>query len=129
MSVSDSFIAFVLDQLAPLGDVTVRRMFGGAGVYLDDLFFAVLDDGAIYLKADDGNRPRHEKSGMSAFKPYADRPEVMQYYGVPVGVLESSDELVAWARDAVGAAARARARKATRPRPRSTRRRRGPTAR
>lgn len=123
MPVSSSFLTFVLDQLDGLGDVTPRRMFGAVGLYCGDLFFAILDDDVLYLKVGDANRRRHEEAGMEPFKPYPDRPETMQYYGVPVGVLEDAEDLVRWARAAVDAAARARAKKPSRPRGRGRQRR------
>ena len=110
MGVSDSFRAFVVDQLADLGDITSRAMFGGVGLYCDGLFFGLLAGDVLYLKADDVNRRTFEAAGGRPFQPYADRPETMKYFSVPVGVLESSDELVTWAKQAVAAATRAAAR-------------------
>jgi DNA transformation protein and related proteins len=106
MGVSDGFRAFVVDQLADLGDITARAMFGGVGLYCDGRFFGLLAGDVLYLKADEINRPSFEAAGGRAFKPYAHRPESMNYFSVPVGVLESSDELVKWARQAVAAAGR-----------------------
>ncbi len=107
MSVSDGFLEFLLDQLAVLGDVAARRMFGGVGLYAGDVFFAIVAHDALYLKADALNRGRHEAEGIVPFRPYPDRSETMQYYGVPVHVLEDADLLAEWARDAVAAARRA----------------------
>jgi DNA transformation protein len=121
MGVSDGFLDFLLDQLAGLGDVSARRMFGGVGLYAGDVFFGLVAQDALYLKADDKNRGRHEAEGMGPFKPYADRPETMQYYGVPVHVLEDADVLVEWAREAIGAGRRAAADRTTRRTKRSVR--------
>jgi DNA transformation protein len=107
MSVSDGFLAFLLDQLEALGNVSPRRMFGGVGLYAGDMFFAIVAHDVLYLKTDAVNRGRHEAEGMGPFKPYADRPETMQYYGVPLHVLEDSGALVEWSRDAIAAAQRA----------------------
>jgi DNA transformation protein len=106
MGISDSFRAFVIDQLTDLGDITSRAMFGGVGLYCDGLFFGLLAGDVLYLKADDVNRHSFEAAGARAFKPYAHRPAAMKYFSVPVGVLESSDELGKWARQAVAAARR-----------------------
>ena len=38
VAVTDSFVAFVLEQLEPLGPITSKRMFGGVGLYAGDLF-------------------------------------------------------------------------------------------
>jgi len=110
MRVSDSFKAFVLAQLDELGDVTPRSMFGGVGLYHRDVFFGIIARDVLYLKVDAANRGDYERADMKPFKPYRDRPGTMQYYSVPVDVLESAFELAAWARKAVDAARRSSAR-------------------
>ncbi len=50
---SDSFHAFVRELLEGLGPVTIKKFFGGGGVYADGVMFAMLAGDAIYLKADD----------------------------------------------------------------------------
>ena len=102
----DSFLAFLLDQLVDVDAVIAKRMFGGVGLYSNDLFFAIVYDEVVYFKVDDVNRGDYERAGMKPFKPYADRPMTMQYYEVPVAVLEDAGELGAWARRAVAAAER-----------------------
>ena len=103
---SESFERFVLDQLADLGPVSARKMFGGAGLYCGDVFFGIIARDELYLKVDDSTRDRYERAGMHPFKPYPDRPTTMKYYGVPLEVLESSVELTRWAHDAVASAGR-----------------------
>ena len=70
MSVDDGYIVYVMDQLNSLGPVTVRKMFGGAGLYLDGTIFAVVANDALYFKVDDSNRPDYEAAGMGPFNPY-----------------------------------------------------------
>lgn len=103
---SAGFETFVVDQLADLGDVTPKKMFGGVGLYFDDLFFGLIARDELYLKVDDASRGAFEAAGSTAFQPYRDRPGKMQYYSVPVAVLESAPELVRWAGGAVAAAQR-----------------------
>ena len=50
MAVGKEFMIFVQEALAPVGVIRIRRMFGGAGVYADDLFFAIIADDQLYLK-------------------------------------------------------------------------------
>jgi DNA transformation protein len=107
----------VLDQLGELDDVVPRSMFGGVGLYSRGLFFGILARDRLYLKVDDWNRAAYEQAGEKPFKPYPDRPGSMQYFAVPVEVLESRTELVVWAREACAAAARSAVR------PRSARKR------
>ena len=106
LKVSAGFKSFVLDQLEELGDVTPRAMFGGVGLYHQGVFFGIVARDTLYLKVDEVNRADYERAGMKPFKPYPDRSGTMQYYAVPVGVLESTIELAAWARKAVAAADR-----------------------
>jgi DNA transformation protein len=106
------FEAFVIDQLSELGEVVPRPMFGGIGLYCDTLFFGIIARDELYLKVDDQTRGAFETAGSSAFRPYNDRPGSMQYYGVPLEVLESAPELVRWARRALATAARAAVRAA-----------------
>jgi DNA transformation protein len=107
LRVSEAFKAFVLDQLEEFGEVTPRAMFGGVGLYHRSTFFGLLAHDVLYLKVDDENRPEYEEAGMKAFKPYANRTAAMQYYAVPVDVLESPRDLARWARRSVEAARRA----------------------
>jgi DNA transformation protein len=101
---SPSFERFVLDQLAELGEVTAKKMFGGTGLYYGDVFFGIIARDQLYLKVDDRTRPGYERAGMQPFKPYPDRPTTMKYYAVPIEVLESGAELTRWAQKAVEAA-------------------------
>lgn len=62
---TEGFRAFVLEQLARVTPaLRARNMFGGVGVYSDDLFFALMDDDVLYLKVDDVNRARFEARGL-----------------------------------------------------------------
>jgi DNA transformation protein len=120
MAVSRDFRDFVLEQLEPAGRVTPRAMFGGVGLYLDGLFFALIDDDTLYFKADATTRGRFEQAGSKPFCPFPDQPDkAMAYWQVPAEVLEDADELAAWAREAMGVAL---AKKSRRP----ARRRAGP---
>jgi DNA transformation protein and related proteins len=108
MRVSEGFKALVLDNLTELGDVIPRSMFGGVGLYCHDLFFGLIAADVMYLKVDAANRSDFERAGMQPFKPYRDRAGTMQYYAVPLEVVECAPELVEWSRRAVAVAERAR---------------------
>lgn len=108
MAVSDGDLAFALDQLAGLGDVRAKRMFGGVGLYCGERFFALMDDGVLYLKVDDQTRPRYTRRRLKPFSP--EGMPSMSYYPVPASVLEDAGELIVWAREAVAVAGRATAR-------------------
>ena len=103
-----SFVAFVEEQLAPLGGVRSKSMFGGYGLYARDVFFACVDDGRLYFRVDDTTRPLYEERGMGPFTPM---PQMVMksYYEVPVEVIEDAAELARWAREAMAAAPKKKA--------------------
>ena len=105
MRVSSGFREFVLDQLAALPGIRDRSMFGGVGLYADDLFFGIVASDVLYFKVDDSSRQDYERAGSRPFKPYADRPMTMSYYSVPIAIVEDARTLVAWAKRAVTVAA------------------------
>jgi DNA transformation protein and related proteins len=108
MTVSADYLQYVLDQLAALGSVSSRRMFGGAGLYCDEFFFGLISDDTLYLRVDDSNRSDFTSRGAAPFRPYADRPELsLSYFEAPVDVLEDARQLAAWARRSVEVAQRA----------------------
>ena len=101
MPVSDEYLEFVLEQLGSIGEFTIKKMFGGAGVYYEDLFFALVANDTLYFKVDGSNKDDYEKVGMKPFKPFDDRPMTMMYYEVPVNVLEDPEELRVWAKRSI----------------------------
>ncbi|MGH7601290.1 MAG: TfoX/Sxy family protein [bacterium] len=111
MPLSTQFRDFVLEQLQPIGRITSKSMFGGAGLYFNTIFFGVLFNDTLYFKVDDSNRNDYESEGMQPFKPYKNRPATLQYYEVPANVLESRELMTAWAHKAIHAAKTAKAQK------------------
>jgi len=101
MSISDEFLAYVLDQLSGWGNVTSRKMFGGAGLYRAGKMFGLVADDVAYLKVDDSNREGFVQAGSAPFKPYPDKTTLMPYYEIPPDVLEQPEELVEWAEHAL----------------------------
>lgn len=113
MPVSPEYREFALEQLGRIAPVTARSMFGGVGIYQDGLFFALMDDDALYFKVDDTNRPDFEAVGSGPFSPVmGDTVMVMQYYRVPEELLEDPDRLRPWMHAAIDVAMRARRKKA-----------------
>lgn len=125
MAVSNDFERYVLEQLAELGGVQTRRMFGGVGLYHDTLFFALIDDDVLYFKVGPSNREAYVARGMKPFCPFPDQPAYeMGYYQVPVDVLEEPSDLAAWARGSCDVALAARESKPVRMK-KSVRRKKG----
>ncbi len=103
------YLDWLLEQLAPLGTLRVRAMFGGFGLYCDELFFAIVDDDVLFVKVDDISRPDFEAEHRMPFTyPMKDgRLASMSYYPLPDYALESPPELQSWARKGLAAALRA----------------------
>jgi DNA transformation protein len=108
MAVSAAYREYVLEQLGRVVPVTSRAMFGAVGIYSDGLFFALVDDDAVYLKVDDTNRAMFVDAGMGPFDPYGDGSLLMRYYELPADLLESPDLLRPWVDGALDVARRAR---------------------
>jgi DNA transformation protein len=102
MPVSREYLEYIIDQLKAFGPVNARRMFGGAGIYHDGVFFGLVADDTLYFKVDDRSRQDYTDAGMGPFKPFG--TYAMSYYEVPADVLEDSDNLKEWATKAVAAA-------------------------
>ena len=67
MATADGTIAFLTDILSPMGHISARRMFSGAGIYCDGVIFALLLRDVLYLKADDASIPTFQAEGVGPF--------------------------------------------------------------
>lgn len=110
MVAGDSFSEFLREQLAPLGRIEMRRMFGKTGVFCEGAMLGLVSDDTLYLRVDDGNQSLfgeavalgYERKGV---------PMELPYWRVPERLYDDPDELVAWARAALTAARRVAARR------------------
>jgi len=85
--VSKGFTDYVVEQLGACRGITARRMFGGVGLYKEDVFFGIIDDDVLYMKVGDVNRPDYERAKCQRFEPYGNGRASFTYYSVPVSVL------------------------------------------
>lgn len=110
MAGRDEFLAHVLGLLEPLGRVHARRMFGGHGLYCDGLFFGIVLDNTLYLKADERNRGELEGAGSEIFS-YSRKGKraTLNFYRAPGDAMDAPQLMLPWAKGAVAAALRARA--------------------
>ncbi len=110
---ADQLVAHCLELLSPLGAVRAKRMFGGHGVYVDELFVALIAFERLFLKVDDQSRASFEQA---ACRPFVydgkGKPITMSYWTAPDDAMESPALMQPWARLAIAAALRARAAKA-----------------
>ena len=125
-SARNEFVDHCLELLGPLGAARSRRMFGGHGLYVDDLFIGLVGAERLYLKVDAQTRPLFEAAGCTPFRYSADGKSIaLGYFSAPDEAIESPPLMQPWARLALAAARRARAAKppaakrATKARPRS----------
>lgn len=109
---SDGFIDYVMELLGPFGTVGARRMFGGHGVFLDGLMFAIVSEDTLYLKADEMNRIEFEQAGCEIFG-YTRKGKraTLGFYRAPEDAMESPELMLPWARSAYAAALRTNAKK------------------
>ncbi|MFZ5672804.1 MAG: TfoX/Sxy family protein [Pseudomonadota bacterium] len=110
MATSAEFLDFINEQLQGFGPVSVRRMFGGAGIFRDGMMFALVADETLYLKADAVSQGEFEALGLPPFTYGAKggKRTVMAYWRAPEACLDDRDEMTDWARKAFAAALRAK---------------------
>lgn len=110
MPSSSSHLDYLKDLFSPFGVITVRKMFGGAGVYCDGNIFAICDSTGndLWLKVDDVTREEFEGAGREPFTYTFDNGKTgqMSYYTVPEDIYDDEDALRHWTGLALGAAVR-----------------------
>ncbi len=109
MARRSEFVDYLLEQLAPLGEVSAKSMFGGWGIYHEGRMFGLVADDTLFLKVDDANRAEFERENLCPFR-YDRRDQevaVMSYYEPPAAAIDDRDLLCTWARKGIEAAARA----------------------
>lgn len=112
MAPTTSHLEHFKDLFAPFGDITIRKMFGGAGIYCDGKIFAICDstDTDIWLKVDDVTRAEFEAEGLEPFTYTFDNGKTgaMSYYTAPQDIFDDEDALRHWTGLALSAALRAK---------------------
>ena len=113
MVASASFAEFLREQLAPLGRISMRRMFGKTGVFCDGFMLGMVRDNTLYFRVDDYNRAEFKEA--EAFPPlnYEKRGQTIDlaFWRAPDRLFDEPDDLVVWARAALGAARRVAAKR------------------
>lgn len=113
MPVSAEFRDYVADLFEEFGEIKIKLMFGGAGIYFKDQMFGLIADERIYLKANDATRPAFEAEGSKPFVFEMKNGETvaMSYLELPPRLLDDPAELARWARRAYEVAIAGRAKK------------------
>ena len=108
MSADAALIAHLTDVLRPLGGVTARRMFGGAGIFRDGLMFGLIADEVLYLKADTETVADFEAEGLGPFTYGTKNGDriLTSYWRAPERLVDDDDEMRLWCRRAAEVATR-----------------------
>jgi DNA transformation protein len=109
MALSREFVDFLKDQMSGFGGVAIRKMFGGAGISLGGVNFAIVVDETLYLKTDALNAADFEVEGLENFSCEGKNGKrtAMSYRRAPARVMDDSEEMTLWCRSAYAAALRA----------------------
>ncbi|MGE0564195.1 MAG: TfoX/Sxy family protein [Pseudolabrys sp.] len=96
----------IADLFSEFGPVSVRRMFGGAGIFVDGLMIGIVSDGAIFLKAGEDSVAEFEREGCGPFTYPVKGGErtIASYWRMPERLYDDPGELAQWARAALAAA-------------------------
>src|SRR5688500_12947913 len=113
MSADDSFVDFLREQLAPLGALRVRRMFGKTGVFCDGVMIGMVADDTLYLRVDDQSRATFAEAASAPPLNYRKQGRAIDlaFWRVPDRLFDEPEELVTWARAALAAARRVAAKR------------------
>jgi DNA transformation protein len=113
MVASDSFAEFLREQLAPLGRVSTRRMFGKTGVFCDGVMIGMVTDDTLFFRVDAHNRATFKDA--EAYPPlnYKKKGSTIDlaFWRAPERLFDDPDELITWARAALAAARRVAAKR------------------
>jgi len=110
----NSFHEYVRELFAGVGPVQIKRMFGGAGGYIDGVMFLLLGNDTIHIKTDDDLKVELREEGSGPFEwtpqsgPRAGETIDLGYWRLPDSALDDPDEAAVWGRKAL-AIARAKA--------------------
>ncbi|MGY8683311.1 TfoX/Sxy family protein [Bradyrhizobium sp. UFLA05-153] len=113
MVASESFTEFLREQLASLGRITMRRMFGKTGVFCDGFMLGMVRDNTLYFRVDEHNRATFKEAETFPPLNYEKRGETidLSFWRAPERLFDEPDELLTWARLAVAAARRVAAKR------------------
>ena len=111
-NVEKEFVSYVVELMQSIGPVRARGMFGGHGIFLEELMFGLVADSTLYLKADKETENEFKEKGLEEFTYNKKGKEFkMSYYQAPDEVLEDGEEMNFWANKAYSSALRAASKK------------------
>lgn len=108
--------ADLIDRFAEFGPVTVRRMFGGHGIYHHGRIIALHSFVEVWLKADAETAPEFAAAGSRQWVHHGkEKPVLMPYWSIPDAALDDPAEFAEWAQKADAASRRAEQQKKVKP--------------
>ena len=112
------FVTYLHEVFQEFGPIRSRKMFGGHGIYHNDLMFGLVADDELYIKTDADNLAEFEERGMSAFE-FVMKGKVgkMSYWSAPEEIYDDPEQATHWANLGYAAAVRAHAKKTKRSKP------------
>lgn len=106
---NNNYVTYILDLLEPLGGIRSRKMFGGHGIYQYDHFFAIIADDTLYFKVNKNTVNKYKELDSKPFTYRGKGKEVsLNYWAVPLDIMENRDELEKWVAAAVHVAKQAK---------------------
>ena len=114
MAVSAEYREHIRDIFQGVDGLSMRRMFGGLGLYVDDACFALVVNEVIMMRGDDRLGPEYEAAGSEQWIYDNERrgPVAMPYWRLPESAMDDPDEARDWAERSLGPAREAAAEKA-----------------
>lgn len=108
MKLSTEYTEYVLELLAPIGQVHTTQFFGGVGIYYGPVQFAMMIGNALYFVTDENTRTKYEQGGMQPFSYMTKKGRVLvrRYYELPEEVLTDARQLRVWANESIAIATR-----------------------
>jgi DNA transformation protein and related proteins len=103
-----SLAKYVTEQLAFLGRISSRSIFGGIGIFIDERLLGIVINGELYLHTNESNVDDFVSRGMDQFKPYPNAFNLTtDHHRVPAEIVKVPEQLKEWGERALRAAVEA----------------------
>ena len=100
---SSNYLNYIIEILAPHGEITARSMFGGYGIYKNGVIFALIAYEELYFKVDESNKSQYKKFDSEPFTYEAKgKKSTMSYWKVPIEILEDEEQIGVWLNQSYG---------------------------
>lgn len=108
----NEFVTYIVELMQSIGPVKAKSMFGGYGLFLENIMFALISDNSLYFKVDKLTECDFIDRDLKPFTYYKKGKMLhMAYYQAPEETLEDHEEMNRWANNALRVALRATAKK------------------